>query len=97
MCSTLSALGPALFPLAVFQIVPVEFTQCKRQAYFRDHKVNHGAFHSAEVEERHTCNFPNKLVPPLLVFFLRRYPNAETLSRHEPPDCGAKRGITHAQ
>ncbi|GBP18320.1 hypothetical protein EVAR_9167_1 [Eumeta japonica] len=31
------------------------------------------------------------------VFFLRRCPNAETLSRHESPDCGAKRGITHAQ
>ncbi|GBP28395.1 hypothetical protein EVAR_102968_1 [Eumeta japonica] len=29
--------------------------------------------------------------------FLRRCPNAETLSRHEAPDCGAKRGITHAQ
>ncbi|GBP35432.1 hypothetical protein EVAR_94883_1 [Eumeta japonica] len=27
-----------------------------------------------------------------LVFFLRRCPNAETLSRHESPDCGAKRG-----
>ncbi|GBP52460.1 hypothetical protein EVAR_39919_1 [Eumeta japonica] len=31
------------------------------------------------------------------VIFLRRCPNAETLSRHESPDCGAKRGITHAQ
>ncbi|GBP42785.1 hypothetical protein EVAR_83302_1 [Eumeta japonica] len=30
-------------------------------------------------------------------FFLRRCPNAETLSRHESPDCGAKRGITQAQ
>ncbi|GBP98186.1 hypothetical protein EVAR_69861_1 [Eumeta japonica] len=29
--------------------------------------------------------------------FLRRCPNAETLSRHDSPDCGAKRGITHAQ
>ncbi|GBP72356.1 hypothetical protein EVAR_55124_1 [Eumeta japonica] len=26
------------------------------------------------------------------IFFLRRCPNAETLSRHESPDCGAKRG-----
>ncbi|GBP58996.1 hypothetical protein EVAR_14997_1 [Eumeta japonica] len=25
------------------------------------------------------------------VFFLRRCPNAETLSRNESPDCGAKR------
>ncbi|GBP74561.1 hypothetical protein EVAR_59496_1 [Eumeta japonica] len=31
------------------------------------------------------------------VFFLKRCPNAETLSRHESPDCGAKRGITHTQ
>ncbi|GBP89065.1 hypothetical protein EVAR_64701_1 [Eumeta japonica] len=30
------------------------------------------------------------------IFFLRRCPNAETLSRHESPDCGAKRGFTHA-
>ncbi|GBP76965.1 Probable RNA-directed DNA polymerase from transposon X-element [Eumeta japonica] len=30
-------------------------------------------------------------------YFLRRCPNAETLSRHESPDCEAKRGITHAQ
>ncbi|GBP78885.1 hypothetical protein EVAR_61534_1 [Eumeta japonica] len=27
----------------------------------------------------------------------RRCPNAETLSRHESSDCGAKSGITHAQ
>ncbi|GBP33908.1 hypothetical protein EVAR_23254_1 [Eumeta japonica] len=30
-------------------------------------------------------------------FFLRRCPNAETLSRHESPDYRAKRGITHVQ
>ncbi|GBP45192.1 hypothetical protein EVAR_25897_1 [Eumeta japonica] len=29
--------------------------------------------------------------------FLRRCLNAETQSRHESPDCGAKRGITHVQ
>ncbi|GBP80322.1 hypothetical protein EVAR_47824_1 [Eumeta japonica] len=27
-----------------------------------------------------------------VIFFLRRCSNAETLSRHESPDCGAKRG-----
>ncbi|GBP62623.1 hypothetical protein EVAR_46462_1 [Eumeta japonica] len=30
---------------------------------------------------------------PETCIFLRRCPNAETLSRHESPDCGAKRGI----
>ncbi|GBP53561.1 hypothetical protein EVAR_41969_1 [Eumeta japonica] len=29
--------------------------------------------------------------------FLRTCPNAGTLSRHESPDCWAKRGITQAQ
>ncbi|GBP52130.1 hypothetical protein EVAR_21261_1 [Eumeta japonica] len=33
----------------------------------------------------------------LIALFFLRCPNAETLSRHEPPDCGAKRGIMHAQ
>ncbi|GBP76285.1 hypothetical protein EVAR_54972_1 [Eumeta japonica] len=36
-------------------------------------------------------------LPRRIVFFLRRCPNAETLSKHESPDCGAKREITHAQ
>ncbi|GBP44119.1 hypothetical protein EVAR_81440_1 [Eumeta japonica] len=29
--------------------------------------------------------------------FLRRCPNAETLSRHESPDCGTKRGGLHVR
>ncbi|GBP18666.1 hypothetical protein EVAR_14436_1 [Eumeta japonica] len=41
-----------------------------------------------------TRNVRRTTVP---LFFLRRCPNAETLSRHESPDCEAKRGITHAQ
>ncbi|GBP28886.1 Protein unc-79 homolog [Eumeta japonica] len=78
---------------------PIRYCQ---QCHANRHNSRRGGDHVVHTKLSHAWQMASDMQTNLVeaiisIFFLKRCPNAETLSRHESPDCGAKRGITHAQ